>query len=102
MDELPFDDPRDDADIEHLNRPALEDAVEAMRHAAFFHSSDIAEHSLTRTMHRADAFHPEFRDRVEAWLVKHAMRLGLCGFLFGYLGVGVWWGYYDVDSDPSQ
>lgn len=102
MDDRPFDDPREDPRIDQLHKIALEDALEALRHTQFFHTHDVANASAVRYSHRADAFHPDFLERVEKWLIEHAFRLGLRGPLPGHPVLGARWAFYEPASDPSQ
>ncbi|TNF26809.1 MAG: hypothetical protein EP329_20590 [Deltaproteobacteria bacterium] len=98
----PFADPRDDDFIDLLSKPDLDGAVDALRHLQFFHTMDVVEDFNVRSVHRADAHHPDFRARVEAWLIHHQVRLGLRGPLPGHPALGARWGFYDDDSNPAR
>lgn len=97
-----FKDPRDDTFIEQLSQPELDAAVAAMRRLSFFHTLDIMRDTGVRSVHRSESFRPDFLERVEAWLTKHQIRLGLRGPLPGHPALGARWGFYDIDSDPRQ
>jgi|GEM_PF-2749732 len=101
-DQPPITDPRKDSFIEQLSSEHLERAIASMRHLSFFHTQDVLRHNEVRSVHRADAFHPRFQERVETWLITHQMRLGLRGPLPGHPVLGARWGFYDRDSDPSR
>ena len=91
-------------DLKRLDRPSIEAALRTLRDRTFFHTYDLATHSILRTKHRMTAFDPGFRELVEAWLIRNAFSVGLRGPLPGHPAWGSRWAFYEGDADltPSD
>lgn len=86
----PFDRP----DFSALSRPAIEEAVEAQRHLAQFHTRDIVEHRAVATAHRHDIGDADFGQLVHTYLERNALTLGLRGPLPGHPERGERWAWH--------
>jgi len=85
-----------------LDRFALARAVQALRYLDQFHTRDVARHPLTLNAHRDLVDAEDFVVRVEAWLTRQALFLGLRGPLPGHPARGARWAWQVATADVTQ
>lgn len=91
----PNDDPRDIPELGKLDIPALERAINALKHLDQFHTIDITTHMHSLQAHREFGRTPEFFQLVTYWLNRNATLLGLRGPLPGHASRGDRWAWYE-------
>jgi len=99
MDFTPFH-PLDEPDFKELQPAAIEEAVDELRHATFFHTLDVVRHTRVQEAHRWHGYSMDFTELVEAWLRRKAFSLGVRGPLPGHPELGARWAFYSGQASP--
>lgn len=100
-DYTPFD-PFEEPDFKELAPAALDDGLESLRHAGFFHTRDLVESTPVRDAHRWVGADPGFPELVELWLHKNAFLRGVQGPFPGDPHLGARWAFYDEAASPKE
>jgi len=85
-----------------LDRVSLGRAVQALRHLDHFHTIDVIRDPRVSFAHRDAIESPDFGDRVEDWMRREALFLGLRGPLPGHAQRGARWGWQIAAADLTE
>ncbi len=85
-----------------LDGMALTQAVQALRYLVHFHTVDVIRNPRVNFAHRDAIESPDFRERVEGWMRREALFLGLRGPLPGHPTRGARWAWQVPEVDLAD
>ena len=85
-----------------LDRFALARAIQSLRHLDHFHTVDVLRSPGVAFAHRDVIESPDFGERVEAWMRREALFLGLRGPLPGHPQRGARWAWQTAEADLTD